>query len=378
MFMASANVVHGTLFALFSRLLIGITIGIFSSAVPLYLGEISPIKMRGVIGMMPHLFLTIGVQVAQILAFREIMGTAEGWPILMSLSGILALFQIIIVPSFPESPRYLLIQKKDENQAREALQELRDKNDVEDEMEEIRQEGFAERADRNMNSLRLLCYPPLRWQVVSIIVLMCGQQLSGVNAIYFYTERIYQSMGLAKDAVRYISLFSTTAILLAIMCGMYVIETMGRKKLLLIGFGTCSFLCLLLSVTIKLQTTFKWISYFNSLFINIFLIGHAMGPSALPNLLITELFLQSSRSSAYVVGGFIHWLLNFFTVVTFILIQPFLESYTFLICSPICMITFLYSFQMIPETKGKTFLEISRLVPAFVARRMWVKVQPNE
>ncbi|XP_044301329.1 solute carrier family 2, facilitated glucose transporter member 5-like isoform X2 [Varanus komodoensis] len=344
MFMASANVVHGTLFALFSRLLIGITIGIFSSAVPLYLGEISPIKMRGVIGMMPHLFLTIGVQVAQILAFREIMGTAEGWPILMSLSGILALFQIIIVPSFPESPRYLLIQKKDENQAREALQELRDKNDVEDEMEEIRQEGFAERADRNMNSLRLLCYPPLRWQVVSIIVLMCGQQLSGVNAIYFYTERIYQSMGLAKDAVRYISLFSTTAILLAIMCG----------------------------------TTFKWISYFNSLFINIFLIGHAMGPSALPNLLITELFLQSSRSSAYVVGGFIHWLLNFFTVVTFILIQPFLESYTFLICSPICMITFLYSFQMIPETKGKTFLEISRLVPAFVARRMWVKVQPNE
>ncbi|KAF7239312.1 Solute carrier family 2, facilitated glucose transporter member 5, partial [Varanus komodoensis] len=251
--------------------------------------------MRGVIGMMPHLFLTIGVQVAQILAFREIMGTAEGWPILMSLSGILALFQIIIVPSFPESPRYLLIQKKDENQAREALQELRDKNDVEDEMEEIRQEGFAERADRNMNSLRLLCYPPLRWQVVSIIVLMCGQQLSGVNAvsqvtsgaaqrlssdpprerartgslclsarrrgpslgplpqIYFYTERIYQSMGLAKDAVRYISLFSTTAILLAIMCGMYVIETMGRKKLLLIGFGTCSFLCLLLSVTIKLQ-----------------------------------------------------------------------------------------------------------------------------
>uniref|UniRef100_A0A8C5RKA1 Major facilitator superfamily (MFS) profile domain-containing protein n=1 Tax=Laticauda laticaudata TaxID=8630 RepID=A0A8C5RKA1_LATLA len=78
MLMIYANLQHGFIFAMFSRFFIGISMGIFSSVIPMYLLETSPLNMRGSIGMVPHFFLVIGVQLAQIFAFPELLGTVEG------------------------------------------------------------------------------------------------------------------------------------------------------------------------------------------------------------------------------------------------------------------------------------------------------------
>uniref|UniRef100_A0A8D0BUB8 Solute carrier family 2, facilitated glucose transporter member 5 n=1 Tax=Salvator merianae TaxID=96440 RepID=A0A8D0BUB8_SALMN len=355
MFMVCASMIHSYAFTMFARFLIGISIGVFSTVIPMYLGEISPLNLRGIIGVLPHLSLTVGVTVAQVLAFREVMGTQEGWPILMSLSGILALFQAIIVPSFPESPRYLLIQKKDEDKAREALKKLWHKDDVDNEMEEIRQEVPPDKEDRPMNALKLLCYRNLQWQVFSVIILMCGQQLSGINAVYFYTERTYLSTGIGKDSVRYITLVSTILLFIALL--------FGRRILLISGFGICSVLCVVLTVTLELQVHNPQLQAIHLPFT---LPPH---PGSLPNLIITELFLQSSRSSAFVIGGCIHWLLNFLTIVTFINIQKYTGPYVFLICCPICCGSLMYILKVVPETKGKTFLEIKRNIPMYVHKK---------
>uniref|UniRef100_A0A8D0C134 Solute carrier family 2, facilitated glucose transporter member 5 n=1 Tax=Salvator merianae TaxID=96440 RepID=A0A8D0C134_SALMN len=346
MFMVCASMIHSYAFTMFARFLIGISIGVFSTVIPMYLGEISPLNLRGIIGVLPHLSLTVGVTVAQVLAFREVMGTQEGWPILMSLSGILALFQAIIVPSFPESPRYLLIQKKDEDKAREALKKLWHKDDVDNEMEEIRQEVPPDKEDRPMNALKLLCYRNLQWQVFSVIILMCGQQLSGINAVYFYTERTYLSTGIGKDSVRYITLVSTILLFIALLLVVSffhlfslktpsVLKGMALLQIVRPGFEHCD------------------------------VIPPSGNPRfcSLPNLIITELFLQSSRSSAFVIGGCIHWLLNFLTIVTFINIQKYTGPYVFLICCPICCGSLMYILKVVPETKGKTFLEIKRNIP---------------
>ncbi|XP_061457900.1 solute carrier family 2, facilitated glucose transporter member 5-like [Rhineura floridana] len=373
MFMICSTVIHAYLFSMFSRFLVGITMGIFSGVVPLYLAEISPVNLRGAIGMLPHLFLTLGVLLAQILAFQELLGNKEDWPILMSFSGILALFQTIVIPAFPESPRYLLIQKNDEEKAREALKKLRRQDDVEHEIKEICQENLSEKSDKGMNALKLLCYPGLRWQVISIIILMSGQQLSGVNAVYFYTDRIYLSTVIDKDNTRFIAVGSTIAILIFVLIGMYLVDSMGRKRLLLFGFGICTFFCIVLTMTLELQATISWMSYINAVFINVFLLGHASGPSSLPNLITAEMFLQSTRSSAFVVAGCVHWFLNFFTVTTFLHLQQYIGFYSFLICCPICAATFVYIFKMIPETKGKTFVEIRKVVPVYVGKRALAK-----
>ncbi|XP_053136758.1 solute carrier family 2, facilitated glucose transporter member 5-like [Hemicordylus capensis] len=373
--MGCVKVIRAYEFTMVTRLVIGICAGIFSTAIPMYLAEISPENLRGSIVMTPHLFLILGVLAAQILALREILGTHEGWPILMCLVGILALFQMIILPNFPESPRYLLIQKKDEEKARNALKKLRDQDDVENEMEEFRQEDLADKSEKQMNSLKLLCFASLRWQVISVIVLTAGQQLTGVNAAYFYTERIYTSTRIGLDNVRYISICSTALLILSISLGMVLTEVVGRRLLLLIGFASCALFGVLLCITIPYQKNLSWVAYLNTIFVDLFLCGQALGPASIPNVITAELFLQSSRSSGYVIGGFVHWFLYFLTGVTFLHVEDNLGSSSFLLFLPACIIAFIYTFKVVPETKNKSFLDIRRFILIQNAKRILVKSQ---
>lgn len=92
----------------------------------------------------------------------------------------------------------------------------------------------------------------------------------------------------------------------------------------------------------------------------LYVIGHALGPSPIPSLLITEIFLQSSRSSAFMVGGSVHWLSNFAVGLLFPFIQEGLEAYSFIIFAVICLLTTIYISLVVPETKGKTFMEINQ------------------
>lgn len=122
--------------------------GLASNVVPMFLGEMAPKNLRGAIGVVPQLFITIGILIAQILGLNSILGNVEGkilawevfcglcwgkippshqhlvtfvagWPVLLGLTGIPSVIQLLTLPFFPESPRYLLIQKGNEEQARQ-------------------------------------------------------------------------------------------------------------------------------------------------------------------------------------------------------------------------------------------------------------------
>lgn len=102
---------------------------------------------------------------------------------MLGLTGIPALIELLLLPFFPESPRYMLIQRGDEKTARKALQRLRGWDDVDAELSEMHLEDQSERAEGRLSVLSLLSQRSLRWQLVSIIVMNMGQQLSGVNAV---------------------------------------------------------------------------------------------------------------------------------------------------------------------------------------------------
>ncbi|XP_039090855.1 solute carrier family 2, facilitated glucose transporter member 5 isoform X1 [Hyaena hyaena] len=104
-----------------SRLLVGICAGLSSNVVPMYLGELAPKNLRGALGVVPQLFITIGILVAQLFGLRSLLANEEGWPILLGVTGVPAALQLLLLPFFPESPRYLLIQKKDEAAAKDDL-----------------------------------------------------------------------------------------------------------------------------------------------------------------------------------------------------------------------------------------------------------------
>ncbi|KAJ7398768.1 Solute carrier family 2, facilitated glucose transporter member 5 [Pitangus sulphuratus] len=357
-----------------SRFIMGIYAGLASNVVPMFLGEMSPRNLRGAIGIVPQLFITVGILVAQILGLNSILGNAEGWPVLLGLTGIPSLIQLLTLPFFPESPRYLLLQKGNEEQARRALRRLRGWDDVDDEIEEMFQEGQSEKEEGQFSVLSLCTFRGLRWQLISIIVMMMGQQLSGVNGVFYYADRIFESAGVPSNSIQYVTVSIGAINVVMTSLAVFIVESLGRRILLLAGFALCCASCAVLTLALNLQTTVSWMSYLSIACVIVYIIGHAVGPSPVPSVMITEMFLQSSRPAAFMVGGSVHWLSNFTVGLVFLYMEAGLGPYSFLIFCAICLATALYIFFIVPETKNKTFMEINRIM----AKRNKVEIQENK
>uniref|UniRef100_A0A663N386 Solute carrier family 2, facilitated glucose transporter member 5 n=1 Tax=Athene cunicularia TaxID=194338 RepID=A0A663N386_ATHCN len=301
---------------IFSRFVMGIFAGLASNVVPMFLGEVSPKNLRGAIGIVPQVFVTAGILVAQIFGLNVILGNAEGWPLLLGLTVIPTLIQALTLPFLPESPRYLLIQK--------ALQKLRGCNDVSEEIEEMQQEYWSEKEEGHLSALSLCTFRGLRWQLLSIVVMMMGQQLSGVNVVFYYADRIFQSAGVESSNVQYVTVL----------------------------IGAVNVIVTLLAVSF----CWEWKNCLWDLEICPYL------PGPIPPVVISEMFLQSSRPAAFMVGGLVHWLCNFTVGLVFLYMEAGLGPYSFLIFSAFCVATAIYIFFVVPETKNKTFTQINRMM----------------
>uniref|UniRef100_A0A8C5IWD6 Solute carrier family 2, facilitated glucose transporter member 5 n=1 Tax=Junco hyemalis TaxID=40217 RepID=A0A8C5IWD6_JUNHY len=357
-----------------SRVLVGIFAGLASNVVPMFLGEMSPKNLRGAVGVVPQLFITIGILAAQILGLHGILGNARGWPVLLGLTGIPSLLQLLALPFFPESPRYLLIQRGSEEQARTALRRLRGWQDVDEEIQEMYQEDRSEKEEGQFSVLSLFTFRGLRWQLISVIVMMAGQQLSGVNGVFYYADRIFESAGVHSSSIQYVTVSIGAINVVMTLLAVFIVESLGRRILLLAGFVLCSASCAILTLALNLQSSVSWMSYLSIVCVIAYIIGHAIGPSPIPAVMITEMFLQSSRPAAFMVGGSVHWLSNFTVGLLFLYMEAGLGPYSFLIFCAICVATLLYIFFIVPETKNKTFMEINRIM----AKRNKVEVQESQ
>ncbi|NWV59561.1 GTR5 protein, partial [Malurus elegans] len=252
-----------------------------------------------------------------------------------------------------------------------ALQRLRGWEDVDDEIQEMYQEDRSEKEEGQFSVLSLCTFRGLRWQLISIIVMMMGQQLSGVNGVFYYADRIFESAGVDSGSIQYVTVSIGAINVVMTLLAVFIVESLGRRILLLAGFVLCSASCALLTLALNLQNTVSWMSYLSIACVIVYIIGHAIGPSPIPAVMITEMFLQSSRPAAFMVGGSVHWLSNFTVGLVFLYMEAGLGPYSFLIFCAICLATLTYIFIVVPETKNKTFMEINRIM----AKRNKVEIQ---
>ncbi|XP_048208026.1 solute carrier family 2, facilitated glucose transporter member 7 [Perognathus longimembris pacificus] len=345
---------------IFSRVLVGVCAGITYSALPMYLGELAPRDLRGALGIMTEVFAITGIFLAQIFSLQVILGNATGWPVLLALTGVPALVQLLTLPFFPESPRYTLIQKGDEEAARRALGRLRGRRaDLEAEVEDMRAEARAECAGGRLSVLRLLAYRPLRWQLLSVVVLMAGQQLSGVNAINYYADTIYTAAGVEATHSQYVTVGAGAVNIAMTLVSAGIVERVGRRLLLLVGYGICACACLVLTASLLFQDTVPQLAYLGIICVFTYISGHSIGPSPIPAVVRTEIFLQSSRRAAFTVDGAVHWSTNFLVGLLFPSMQAAIGAYSFIVFAGLCLLTAVYVYVVIPETKGRTFVEIN-------------------
>ncbi|XP_078804149.1 solute carrier family 2, facilitated glucose transporter member 9 isoform X3 [Oryzias latipes] len=303
------------------RIVMGVNSGVALSALPMYLGEISPRHIRGFIGQFNSILICLGVFTGQVLGLPELLGQESRWNFLFSFLAVPAILQLCVLPFLPESPRYLLMEKRDEKAAEKAFQRFLGKKDVSQELEEVHAEARAQDNLHTVSVLQMLRSPAVRWQLITIIITMACYQLCGLNAIWYYTNGILREAGFAENILPYITL-STGAVetLAAIISGL-VIERIGRKPLLIFGFSSMAVFFSLLTVFLYFQNSVAWLPYLSYVCILAVIAAFCSGPGGIPFVLTGELFEQPYRPAAFMIAGTVNWLSNFAVGLLFPFIQ---------------------------------------------------------
>uniref|UniRef100_A0A6Q2YBM1 Major facilitator superfamily (MFS) profile domain-containing protein n=1 Tax=Esox lucius TaxID=8010 RepID=A0A6Q2YBM1_ESOLU len=342
------------------RFIMGVDSGISLSALPMYLGEIAPRQVRGFIGQFNSILICLGVFTGQVLGLPELLGQEARWNFLFAFQALPALLQLCVLPFLPESPRFLLMERRDEAGAEKAFRDFLGKEDVSKELEEVHAESRAQNTMRMASITELLLNPAVRWQVVTVVVTMACYQLCGLNAIWYYTNGILRDSGFAENVIPYVVL-STGAVetLAAIVSGL-VIERVGRRPLLLFGFTAMAFFFGLLTVFLNFQVSYLWMPYLSFICILGVIASFCSGPGGIPFVLTGELFEQSYRPAAFMIAGVVNWLSNFAVGLVFPFMQEALQTNAFLVFMVVCVLGAVYLHFILPETKNRTFLDISQ------------------
>uniref|UniRef100_A0A8C3U4I8 Solute carrier family 2, facilitated glucose transporter member 5 n=1 Tax=Catharus ustulatus TaxID=91951 RepID=A0A8C3U4I8_CATUS len=335
------------------RSITGLHSGICLSVVPLYLGEIAPKNLRGFLGLMPSIFICLGVFSAQVLGLPELLGkvsTDRFWPLFLSVVVVPASLQLLLLHCFPESPRYLLIERNDVCGATKALHRFLGTPDVQDVIEEMKEEQRSLSSMEMVSVWQLLRDRSVRWQTLSVVVVNAGMQLSGIDAIWFYTNTIFENAGIPVSQIPYTTM-GTGAI--EVVAGL--IGRVGRRPLIITGFcamGVCS---AGITISLLLQVGPGHCHPQENLGLS------GGGMAGVPFLMTAELFMQSHRPAAYIVGGSLNWLCNFTIGFIFPFLQMSAGAFCYLVFCAVCLLVALYVYLVIPETKNKTFMEISHI-----------------
>ncbi|XP_049906976.1 solute carrier family 2, facilitated glucose transporter member 11b isoform X1 [Epinephelus moara] len=340
------------------RLLTGLNAGIGLCVQPLYLGEIAPTAFRGAMGMGTSIFLTAGILAGQVIGLKELLGKAEYWPILLSTTCIPAILQLLILPWFPESPRYLLIDKGDDEGCKKALKQLHGAVGCEGGWEDIEKERNNLANFQAKKPWELFTDRSVRWQLLTIMLLNMAQQLNGINAIYFYAGYLFRQAGIPADKIPYVTVGTGACeCITALTCGM-LIDCLGRKVLIMGGYTLMSICCILFTLTLSFQDASPIVPYLSLACVFAFILSFGLGPGGITNILTTELFTQTTRPAAYMIAGFLNWFSFFFIGLVFPFIVIGLQQYCFLVFLAVCSLMAIYIFFVVPETKNKTFVEI--------------------
>uniref|UniRef100_A0A3Q3MYE3 Solute carrier family 2, facilitated glucose transporter member 5 n=1 Tax=Mastacembelus armatus TaxID=205130 RepID=A0A3Q3MYE3_9TELE len=333
-----------------ARILNGYSAGLGMCTHLMYLGEISPRNIRGAVTLTSATFLSLGRLSGRFFGLSEILGCEELWNIVLCVPAFFSLVQVIALPFLPDAPRYLFIEKGDDKACRRALQSLWGQGDYKQEMDDMLAEQVAIEAAPPKSPLKLLRDSTVRWQLITMSLIYCCNQLSGLSTISTFSFDIFLKAGIPRDKIRYVTLgLGLSEIITSVLCGL-LIEHTGRRPLFWICYGVMSASWVLVTVTLNLEVSSYWVPYVAACLINLFILfcGGPVGATATLN---SEIFIQSHRLAALVLMGIQRWLV----VAMLGLVFPFLIRINRIFF--ICLYVILYSITVC----GKSFLEKRRL-----------------
>lgn len=339
------------------RFVVGLYSGLSTGFVPMYIGEISPTALRGALSTLHQLGIVVGILIAQIFGLDMIMGNDELWPLLLGFLFIPAVIQTVLLPLCPQSPRFLLINKNEENKAKIALKKLRGTTDVSADMQEMKEESRQMMREKKVTILELFRSPLYRQPIIIAIILQLSQQLSGINAVFYYSTSIFEKAGVAQPV--YATIGAGVVNTAFTVVSLFVVERAGRRSLHLLGLMGMAGSAILMTIAMALLAKVTWMSYLSIVAIFAFVAFFEMGPGPIPWFITAELFSQGPRPSAIAVAGFSNWTANFIVGMGFPYVADLCGDYVFIIFVILLLLFFVFTYFRVPETKGRTFDDIA-------------------
>ncbi len=339
----------------FFRFIGGVGVGASSVTAPIYLSEISPSDKRGSLVARYQFMIVFGIFIAFFSNYllKGVGGNID-WRLMLGAEGIPALIYCVMILKVPNSPRWLILQKGDEQSARNVLALLGVDN-IEKAVSEIKSS-----MNRTMKSVGLFS-GRFNFPITLAFLLAFFNQLSGINFVLYYAPEILERAGLASQE----SLGSSISIgfvnLVFTMLGMFLIDRMGRKTLLV--YGSVGYIVSLFMVAYAFY--YGSGSVFLLTFILLFIASHAVGQGAVIWVFISEIFPNSVRAAGQSFGTGTHWVFAaLITLVTPVFLDAddgiFKENPwpIFVFFGAFMILQLLFALFYMPETKGKSLEEL--------------------
>jgi sugar porter (SP) family MFS transporter len=364
------------------RLIGGAGIGVASVVAPMYIAEISPAQLRGRMGSLQQLAIVLGIfatGVSNYLIVSAAGSNTSDW--LFGIEAWRWMFLVMLIPAavyffmalrIPESPRYL-VEKGRLDEARTVLESVF----TTDQSAKVMQIQGTMDSDHkfSMGDLRgprfgLL---PIVWVG---ILLSAFQQFVGINAVFYYSNLIWESVGFSQDQAFLTSMITNAINVATTLVAIALIDRIGRKRLLLIGSSgmvvTLAALTLIFGTAPQVpngtggmepslagtMATLAVLSF------NLYVVFFGMSWGPVVWVLLGEMFPNRIRAAALALAAAAQWIANFIVSTAFPPMAAHSLTIAYGIFTAFAFASIFFVRMKVPETTGKSLEEISEPVAA--------------
>jgi sugar porter (SP) family MFS transporter len=335
------------------RLLGGFAIGASSVVAPMYISEIAPAKNRGKLVATFQFNIVFGILIAYLSNYLlEGVGGNNSWRLMLGVVAIPALIYSILVFFVPESPRWLIVHRGDYNTARKILG-VSDPAGVDEAIEALHKSIGEEKHKEKLSAFFKRKY---NFPIFLAVMIAFFNQMSGINAVIYFAPRVFELAGISKQGAFLQSVGVGLVNLVFTMLGLYLIDRLGRKILMLIG--SIGYIISLVSVSAAFYLNHVG-GMIVPLLLFLFIASHAIGQGAVIWVLISEVFPNSVRAYGQSLGASTHWIMAAIITTLFPILAvkigpaPIFAFFAFMMVLQLLWVIFI-----MPETKGKSLEEL--------------------
>ncbi|MFT3998342.1 MAG: sugar porter family MFS transporter [Asticcacaulis sp.] len=342
----------------------GIAIGMASLISPMYIAEIAPAKQRGMFVSLEQIAIVTGITLVYFVNMMIArMGDEAwlhdwGWRYMLASCALPAGIFFLAALIMPDTPRWYMLKGK-EDKAREVLSKATPAHEVESTLTEIRDSLVQ-------HSGKLLSFG---FGVLTVgILLSVFQQVVGINAVLYYAPTMFKNLGLGNDAAMMNTVIMGIAMVVFTVIALFTVDRWGRKPLLILGSVVMAASLIVLGLLYQTQAPGAKPGMLYLIVAITYIAGFSLSWGPIVWVMLAEMFPNSIKGKAMSVAVAAQWIANFIVSQTFPmmdgnpqLIAAFNHGFSFYVYGLCSILSGLFVWKFVPETKGRTLEAIESL-----------------